>query len=106
MRCTGAVALCVMAYWNKELVRRLNSLKIVFNVYKAYVDDVTFLTDELEKGTRIKNNSLGVQKEMEEMDKNKNGEEITVGIVEEVAESILEMIKVKMWINHDEGGES
>ena len=50
LRCTGAVALCVKAHWNKELVNRLKKLEIEFDVYQGYVDDVTFVTDELEEG--------------------------------------------------------
>ena len=49
------------------------------------------------------------------MDKDRNEEEITMEILEQVAQSILKMIKVtserpckfidkKLWVNHEEGG--
>ena len=92
--CTGAVALCVMSYWNKQLVNRLKKLEIEFDVYEGYVDDVTFVTDELKAGSRIENNVLIVDEEKKELDKEKHGDEITVDIIDEVAQSITKMIKV------------
>ena len=79
------------------------------------------MTDELEEGSRIKDNLLVVDTEKKEEDRTKHGEEITIGIIEEVAQSITKMIQVtfetpckyddnklrvldlKMWVNHNEG---
>ena len=120
LRATGAVALCVMLYWHREVRRRLKTLKIELDIYGGFVDDVALLTDEIEKGSKIVGNEIIIDDEKKKVDENRSEEEITMDIIEEVAQSILKMIKVttetpckfvdnklpvldlKMWVNHEE----
>ena len=43
LRATGLIALCVMAYWHREFLRRLKLLRIEMDIYKGFVDDTTLL---------------------------------------------------------------
>ena len=58
MRSTGAVAQCIMAYWHKELVKKLKIINIDLDFYEGYVDDITLVTDELENDTVVEDNKL------------------------------------------------
>ena len=121
LRLTGAVALCVMVWWDRQLSMKLTVLKIELDLYKRFVDDTGVMTDEIEKGTIINGNELIICEEKKKEDENKSSEEVTAEIVKEVAESITDMIKltievpgkfpdkklpildIKMWINYEEG---
>ena len=45
LRATGAIALCVMLYWHKELINRLKDLEIELDIYGGYIDDTVYLTN-------------------------------------------------------------
>ena len=94
LRLTGAVALRVIVWWDKQLIMRLRILKIELDLYQRFVDDTGVFTDELEKGTKIKDNKLVICNEKNKMDESKSGEEIKAEIVKEVAKSITKMIKL------------
>ena len=122
LRATGSIALCVMAYWHIEFIKRLKQLDIEMDVYGGFVDDTLLLTDEIDKGTKIEDNELVVNSVKKQVDQNKSEEKVTIEILEEVAQSILKMIEVtseapskfidgklrmldvKIWVNNEEGG--
>ena len=49
-RCTGEMADCFMANWDKEFMKKLNQLEIELLLYSRFKDDINVVAECLEKG--------------------------------------------------------
>ena len=63
-------------------------------MYTRFKDDIQIVNETLEKGTKIKEGRLVIDNEKKELDTNKDGDQITIEVIQEVANSIDPMIKL------------
>ena len=66
---TGDIAQIYMVWWDKELKRRLYENNIILLVYKRYVDDITFIIDNLKQIIENRNEEERHKEDLEIMDK-------------------------------------
>ena len=70
MDLTGVVAKIVMAWWDKEFLRRLETNNVRVNLYKRYVDDINISVEMMDPGKRFVNGRLQVVHEYVQEDVN------------------------------------
>ena len=58
LKLTGEIADCLMIDWDKQLLAKLKSLKIISDVYTRFKDDI----ESLEKGSMLVENKIVVDK--------------------------------------------
>ena len=94
LKLTGEIADCIMIDWDKILLAKLEKLGLVPEIYTRFKDDIQIVNETLEKGTKIKEGRLVIDNEKKELDTNKNGDQITIEVIQEVANSLDPMIKL------------
>ena len=94
LKLTGEIADCIMIDWDKILLAKLEKLGLVPEIYTRFKDDIQIVNETLEKGTKIKEGRLVIDNEKKELDTNKNGDQITIEVIQEVANSIDPIIKL------------
>ena len=90
---TGEIADCYMINWDKEYLKKIKSIEIDPALYERFKDDITIVIRALEAGTRFKDGLLVVDLEKKITDGDKTDEEITMGVIQEVTDSVDNMIK-------------
>ena len=100
---TGDVADCVMICWDKLFLAEVNRIGMCIEIYKRFKDDITIVAESVEKGTMFKDGNLIVDPEKKFEDLNKTDDNITMEVLQSVANSINDMIKVTIDTpsNHD-----
>ena len=58
LKLTGEVADCVMVEWDKKLNEKLKKVDIKPLVYTRFKDDITVITESVEKGTKLVDGEL------------------------------------------------
>ena len=94
LKLTGEIFDCVMIYWDKNLLAELAKLGLVPEIYTRFKDDITIVHESLEKGSKIIEGKIVIDSNQEELDSNKSGEKVTMGVIQEVANGILPMIQL------------
>ena len=94
LKLTGEIADCLMIYWDQKLLQKLKNLEIIPEVYTRFKDDITIVTESLEKGSTLKNDKIEIDKEKLITDENKSDSKLTMEIIQEVAQTINPMIKL------------
>ena len=94
LKLTGEIFDCVMIYWDKNLLAELAKLGLVPEIYTRFKDDITIVHESLEKGSKIIEGKIVIDRNQEELDSNKSGEKVTMGVIQEVANGILPMIQL------------
>ena len=71
---TGEVADCMMIDWDKDFLGKLNTLGITPLIYERFKDDISVLTENIDKGSKYSNNRLeiDVEKKAKEQEPDKN----------------------------------
>ena len=102
---TGEIADCYMINWDRQFLEKLKSLGITPALYERFKDDITILLKCLEAGTKFENGILKMDLEKKMIDEENSDEEITMGIIKDIADSVDDMIKftVDYPSNHDGG---
>ena len=85
---TGSIAQIYMIWWDRELLRRLSSHGIDPEMDKRYVDDVTWVMRPVERGTRYINGQLEIVQEEIQPDADKNVDELTMTVLQQIANEI------------------
>ena len=90
---TGDIADCYLIGWDKKFKEKLRTLGINEILYDRYKDDITIMTESLEKGSKYENDKVIVDLEKKNTDADKTDGEISMEVIVEVAQSIDGMIK-------------
>ena len=90
---TGEVADCYMLNWDKQFLDRLKTLGIETLLYSRLKDDILIATESLDKGTRFVNEELVKDEEMKIEDDHKSDTEVTMKVLQDIANSMDPMIK-------------
>ena len=62
-------------------------------LYQRFKDDITIVTEELDKGSKLENGRIIIDENKRTMDMDKHGDEITMEIIVEIAESVDDIVK-------------
>ena len=62
-------------------------------LYQRFKDDITIVTEELDKGSKLENGRIIIDENKHNMDMDKHGDEITMEIIVEIAESVDDIVK-------------
>ena len=105
LRLTGEIADCLMINWDKKLLAKLQSHKMVPELYTRFKDDIAIVVESLEKGSTLKEDKITVDEKKKVEDKEIDDTKITMDIVQTLANSINPMIKltVETPSNYPEG---
>lgn len=90
---TGEVADCYMLRWDERFKDKLKMLGIKLLLYSRLKDDILIATECLEKGTKFSQGKLVLDEQKEKEDENKTDTKITMEVLEDVANSVDNMIK-------------
>ena len=94
LRLTGEIADCLMIDWDMKLLAELESHNIVPELYTRFKDDIAVVVESLEKGSTLEEGKIVVDDRKIQEDKNRNDTEITMDIIQELANSINPKIKL------------
>ena len=94
LKLTGEIADCLMIDWDKQLLAKLKSLKMIPNVYTRFKDDIEIAVESLEKGSMLVEDKIVVDTNKKVVDENRSDTKVTMEIVQEVANTINPMIKL------------
>ena len=90
---TGEIADCYLIQWDKKFQDKLRSFGINLILYQRFKDDITIVTEELDKGSKLENGRIIIDENKRTMDIDKHGDEITMEIIVEIAESVDDIVK-------------
>ena len=90
---TGEIAELYMIYWDREFLEKLKSVGIIPALYERFKDDLTILVKSLEAGTKWQDGTLVVDPEKAKTDAEKTNEDITMEVIQDIANSMDDMIK-------------
>jgi predicted RNA binding protein with dsRBD fold (UPF0201 family) len=94
LKLTGEIADCLMIDWDKKLLEKLKSFKMIPVLYTRFKDDIEIAIDSLEKGSILLEDKIIVDENRKLMDENKTESKITMDIVQQIANSVNPMIKL------------
>ena len=102
---TGDIADCYLIGWDKKFIEKLKSLGIDLILYERFKDDITIITECLEKGSKYENGEIVVDMEKKKSDAERSDGDVTMEIIVEIAQSIDGIIKFTYDIpeNHTSG---
>ena len=102
---TGEVADCYLIGWDKKFLKRLEELGINIIIYERFKDDITIVAEALERGSKLMGDKIIKDEEKKKLDSLKEDEEISMEIIQEVAESIDDIVKftVDLPSKHENG---
>ena len=105
LRLTGEIADCLMIHWDKLFLEKLKSLNMVPELYTRFKDDIAVVIESLEKGSKLVDEKIVVDEIKQVEDSNKDDTEITMEIVQNLANSINPMISLTVETpgNHPNG---
>ena len=105
LRLTGEIADCLMIHWDKKFLEKLKSLNLVPELYSRFKDDIAVVIESLEKGSKLVEERIVIDEIKLLEDINKDDTDLTMDIVQNLANSINPMIKltVETPSNHPDG---
>ena len=102
---TGEVADCYLIGWDKKFLKRLEELGVNIIIYERFKDDITIVAEALEKGSKLMGDKIIKDEEKKKLDSLREDEEISMEIIQEVAQSIDDIVKftVDLPSKHENG---
>ena len=94
LKLTAEIADCIMIQWDKILMKELKKVNIEPMVYTRFKDDIELVTEGVEKGTRLVEDELVVDETKKAEDESKSNANVTMEIIQQIANSINPMIKL------------
>ena len=91
---TGLLARIYMIWWDKQFLQKCAENQISPVMYKRYVDDINTLVECAGPGKTYNGQEIVTDPEKEENDRNKNDDEITMKLLNEIGDSIHPSIKL------------
>ena len=85
---TGVMAQIFMSWWDKELLKTLNELRMEVMLYERYVDDIDICINALPPGTRFINSNLEICDDEVDEDKNTPKDKRTMDLIKQIGDSI------------------
>ena len=94
LKLTGEIADCLMIDWDKQLLAKQKTYKLIPEVYTRFKDDIEIVIEGLEKGCKLEGDIISMDEDKKQEDENKSDNKITMEIVQNIANSINPMIKL------------
>ena len=95
LKLTGEIADCIMLDWDKKLLSKLKSFKMIPDIYTRFKDDIEIVIESLEKGSQLtEDGEIIVDEEKKLIDEERSDNKVTMEIVQQIANSINPMIKL------------
>ena len=94
LKLTGEIADCIMIQWDKKLMKELEKVNIEPMVYTRFKDDIELVAESIEKGTMLVGDELIVDEAKKTEDEFKSDDNVTMEIIQQIANSINPMIKL------------
>ena len=88
------IADCLMINWDKKLLNKLKSLKMVPVVYTRFKDDIDIVIESLQKGSQLEEGKVVVNETKTLADQERSDSKVTMDVIQEVANSVNPMIKL------------
>ena len=82
---TGLLARIYMIWWDKQFLEKCAQNGILLKIYKRYVDDINLLLKYIGTGYKYNGSHIIRDPEREEIDRNKEADEIMMKLVKEIA---------------------
>ena len=83
-----------MVWWDKQFLQKCAENQVGPKIYKRYVDDSNLLSEPVEPGRTYNGVEIITDPEMEENERNRNPDEITMRLMCEIGNSIHESIQL------------
>lgn len=93
MTLTGDVGDLYMLWWDAQLKSKLECLSIHLDIFARFKDDVNILGDPLKPGSTFVQDEIVICEKQRKIDENLSDDQITMRVLNEIANSIDEMIK-------------
>jgi hypothetical protein len=94
LKLTGEIADCLMIDWDRKLLAKLKTFKMIPEVYTRFKDDIELVIESLEKGSSLVEGRIVVDKKKKLVDENRTDSKVTMDIIQQIANSIDPMIKL------------
>ena len=94
LKLTGEIADCLMIDWDKKLLEKLKSYKMIPELYTRFKDDIELAIDSLEKGSKLVDDKIIFDERKKLEDADKTDTKVTMEIVQQIANDINPMIKL------------
>ena len=88
LKLTGEIADCLMIDWDKKLLEKLKSFKMIPDLYTRFKDDIEIAIDSLEKGSILLEDKIVVDENRKLIDENKTESKITMDIAQQIANRV------------------
>ena len=82
-----------MMWWDAQLISKLECLSIHLDIFARFKDDVNILGDPLKPGSTFVQDEIVICEKQRKIDENLSDDQITMRVLNEIANSIDEMIK-------------
>ena len=89
---TGVMAQIFMAWWDREIIKRLNDMKMEVMLYERYVDDINICMNAVNPGTRVIDENIEIFEDEISNDELIPNDKRTMDIVKQIGDSIHESI--------------
>ena len=96
LKLTGEIADCLMIDWDKKLLEKLKSFKMIPDLYTRFKDDIEIAIDSLEKGSILLEDKIVVDENRKLIDENKTESKITMDIIQQITNTVNPMIKLTL----------
>jgi hypothetical protein len=94
LKLTGEIFDCIMIDWDKQLLEKLEKLKLIPEIYTRYKDDIEIAIESLAKGSQIDEDNIIIDDTKKEEDENETDTKITMKVIQKIANSINPMIQL------------
>jgi hypothetical protein len=94
LKLTEEIADCLMIDWDRKLLAKLKTFKMIPEVYTRFKDDIELVIESLEKGSSLVEGRIVVDKKKKLVDENRTDSKVTMDIIQQIANSIDPMIKL------------
>jgi hypothetical protein len=94
LKLTGEITDCLIIDWDKKLLAKLKSFKMIPDLYTRFKDDIEIAIESLEKGSILVDDKIVVDENKKLLDENRSESKVTMDVVQQIANAINPIIKL------------
>ena len=94
LKLTGEITDCLMIDWDKKLLEKLKTFKMIPELYTRFKDDIELAIESLQRGSKLVKDTIIIDEEKRVLDEDKTDAKVTMEIIQQIANSINPMIKL------------
>ena len=83
IKLTGEIADCLMIDWDKKLLEKLKSYKMIPELYTRFKDDIELAIESLEKGSLLVDDKILIDENKKLKDEDKTNSKETMEIIQQ-----------------------